>query len=154
MLRDRAADLTRLRELTPHAWPNTSTPTTGKDCRIWNGPGGCGSRSPRAGQQTVADRLALPRPVRHHHGHGRPPGRLRRSDAARGRRLARVSLQCRPALDIIACYGHYRDVLLYVDPPYPGGTRSGGGTYVHDMPGDTNHRQLANRRTPTECSCW
>ena len=41
------------------------------------------------------------------------------------RRLASVSLECRPALDVIAQYGRHRDVLLYVDPPYLGSTRPG-----------------------------
>jgi DNA adenine methylase len=38
-------------------------------------------------------------------------------------RLARVSLECRPALEVIARYGAHPDVLLYVDPPYLGSTR-------------------------------
>lgn len=64
-------------------------------------------------------------------------------------RLARVSLECRPALELIAGYGQAPDVLLYVDPPYLGVTRSGrdaprGGTrrYQHEMLGDGEHRDL------------
>lgn len=36
------------------------------------------------------------------------------------RRLVGVSLECRPALDVIADYGRHEDVLLYCDPPYLG----------------------------------
>ncbi len=56
-------------------------------------------------------------------------------------RLARVSLECRPALDVIGSYGTHRNVLLYVDPPYLGETRS-PGSYRHEMT-DQDHRELA-----------
>ncbi|NIL56235.1 DNA adenine methylase [Salinispora arenicola] len=57
-------------------------------------------------------------------------------------RLARVSLEARPALDVISAYGH-PDALLYVDPPYPRHTRS-GTNYRHEMPDDAAHRKLAD----------
>jgi DNA adenine methylase len=57
-------------------------------------------------------------------------------------RLAEVSLEARPALDLIARYGRHPDVLLYVDPPYLRSTRS-GTNYRHEMPGDAEHRELA-----------
>lgn len=57
-------------------------------------------------------------------------------------RLAGVSLECRPALDVIASYGRDPRVLLYVDPPYLGETRNSGG-YAHDMPSEAEHRALA-----------
>lgn len=68
--------------------------------------------------------------------------------AAVTHRLHRVSLECRPALDVIATYGQHPDVLLYVDPPYLGSTRGGGtrgGTsrYAHEMLGEDEHRDLA-----------
>lgn len=56
-------------------------------------------------------------------------------------RLAQVSLECRPALDLIERYGQSPQVLLYVDPPYLGSTRSSGG-YQVDMPDDEPHREL------------
>lgn len=56
-------------------------------------------------------------------------------------RLAGVSLECLPALDIIAIYGSQPDVLLYVDPPYLGSTRQSGG-YVHEMRTEDEHREL------------
>ncbi|MGW4807994.1 DNA adenine methylase [Kitasatospora sp. NPDC004272] len=56
-------------------------------------------------------------------------------------RLAGVSLECRPALDLIASYGRHRSTLLYVDPPYLGTTRD--RNYRHEMTGDDAHRELA-----------
>lgn len=58
-------------------------------------------------------------------------------------RLRQVSLECRPALDVIADYGQHPEVLLYVDPPYLGSTRSSGG-YRHEMKAEADHRELAS----------
>ncbi len=58
-------------------------------------------------------------------------------------RLRNVSLECLPALDLIGKYGAHPDVLLYIDPPYVGGTRNGSRRYGHEMPGESEHRQLA-----------
>lgn len=58
-------------------------------------------------------------------------------------RLRRASLECRPALEVIADYGAQPDVLLYVDPPYLGSTRADGGVYVHEMRSEADHRELA-----------
>jgi DNA adenine methylase len=57
-------------------------------------------------------------------------------------RLAGVSLECQPALNIIDRYGRSPNVLLYVDPPYLGSTRVSGG-YRHEMRGEEAHRDLA-----------
>lgn len=57
-------------------------------------------------------------------------------------RLAGVSLECQPALDLIERYGRSPNVLLYVDPPYLGSTRVSGG-YRHEMKTDAEHRELA-----------
>lgn len=57
------------------------------------------------------------------------------------RRLAAVSLECRPAIDVIADYGRHDGVLLYVDPPYLGSTRS-SGSYAVDMPDAAEHAAL------------
>lgn len=65
----------------------------------------------------------------------------RMSPAAR--RLTGVSLECQPALDLIARYGRSPNVLLYVDPPYLGSTRSSGG-YRHEMTTVAEHRELAD----------
>lgn len=56
-------------------------------------------------------------------------------------RLMRVSLECRPALEVVAAYGSQPGCLLYVDPPYLGSTRSGG--YRVEMKSDAEHRELA-----------
>ncbi|HEY2763372.1 MAG TPA: DNA adenine methylase [Pseudonocardiaceae bacterium] len=57
-------------------------------------------------------------------------------------RLAHVSLECRPALELIRCFGDHDDVCLYIDPPYVGSTRVSGG-YRHEMRSDDEHRELA-----------
>lgn len=56
-------------------------------------------------------------------------------------RLAAVSLECRPGLELIAAYGRHRSTLLYVDPPYLGATRD--RNYRHEMTGEAAHRELA-----------
>lgn len=61
--------------------------------------------------------------------------------AAAAERLARVSLECRPALEVIDAYGAQPDVLLYVDPPYLGSTRA--RNYRHEMGAEADHRALA-----------
>lgn len=61
--------------------------------------------------------------------------------AAAAERLARVSLEARPALELIQAYGAQQNVLLYVDPPYLGSTRS--RNYRHEMSSEADHRELA-----------
>lgn len=58
-------------------------------------------------------------------------------------RLKNVTLECKPALDIIAKYGQRPDVLLYVDPPYLGSTRGWDSAYRHEMRDEQSHRELA-----------
>lgn len=59
-------------------------------------------------------------------------------------RLREASLECLPALDVIAKYGAHRDVLLYVDPPYLGSARGwDDNAYVCEMRGESDHRDLA-----------
>ncbi len=57
-------------------------------------------------------------------------------------RLRQVSLECRPALDVIADYGQHAEVCIYADPPYLGSTRSVG--YRHEMTADADHQSLAD----------
>jgi DNA adenine methylase len=59
-------------------------------------------------------------------------------------RLHNVSLECMPALDLIAKYGAHADVLLYVDPPYLGSVRGWGNNYRHEMKTEAEHRELAD----------
>ena len=59
-------------------------------------------------------------------------------------RLQHVSLEALPALDLIAKYGAQPDVLLYVDPPYLGSTRTRSWDgYEHEMRGEADHRDLS-----------
>jgi DNA adenine methylase len=58
-------------------------------------------------------------------------------------RLHRVSLECLPALDVIAKYGTHGDVLLYCDPPYLGSTRANDRAYQHELMTEAEHRELA-----------
>lgn len=60
-------------------------------------------------------------------------------------RLAGVSLECRPALDLVQRYGRYKDVLLYVDPPYLQSVRgrTWGSQYQHELRTEAEHDQLA-----------
>jgi DNA adenine methylase len=57
-------------------------------------------------------------------------------------RLAGVTLECRPALEVIGAYGRHPGVLIYADPPYLGGTRA-GSRYRHEMTADADHQALA-----------
>lgn len=58
------------------------------------------------------------------------------------RRIAGVSLECRPAIEVVAAYGRHREVLLYCDPPYPYTTRD-GSHYRFEMGREAQHRDLA-----------
>lgn len=62
--------------------------------------------------------------------------------AAAAERLASVSLECRPALDVIATYGAHRSCLLYCDPPYLAATGR-SSNYRHEMGSERAHRDLA-----------
>lgn len=60
------------------------------------------------------------------------------------RRLKAVSLEARPALEIIEKYGAHDDVLIYADPPYLANTRSSNRSdYRCDMGDEPPHRELA-----------
>lgn len=59
-------------------------------------------------------------------------------------RLHQVSLECRPALELIEKYGAESDALLYVDPPYLDGSRcQSRDGYLHEMRTEPDHRDLA-----------
>jgi DNA adenine methylase len=63
--------------------------------------------------------------------------------AAAAARMHHVSLECRPATELVERYGAHRDVLLYVDPPYLGETRSNDRAYRHELMTPDEHRELA-----------
>jgi DNA adenine methylase len=55
-------------------------------------------------------------------------------------RLHHVSLECRPALDLIEKYGRERDSLIYLDPPYLGSVRT--RNYRHELTSESDHGDL------------
>lgn len=57
-------------------------------------------------------------------------------------RLHNVSLECRPALDLVTTAAAEPRCLLYLDPPYLGSTRN-GTNYGHEMESEQDHRDLA-----------
>lgn len=57
-------------------------------------------------------------------------------------RLRRVSLECRPAVELIEAYGEHREVCIYADPPYLGSTRA-SRQYGVEMSSDAEHQVLA-----------
>jgi DNA adenine methylase len=144
ILRDRSDELERACALTPHsraehlaAYEPTDDPVE-RARRVWvqltQGRAGIRTRtgwrffaSPAGSTSGMADYL---------HGY------LQRIAPA-VERLAHVSLECRPALDVIADYGRSPDVCLYVDPPYLASTRS-SGAYTYEMGDDPSHRALAD----------
>lgn len=56
-------------------------------------------------------------------------------------RIRDVSLECRPAIDVIERYGGDTDTLIYADPPYLGSTRR--ANYKTEMSGKRSHQELA-----------
>jgi len=56
-------------------------------------------------------------------------------------RLQGVAIECRPALELIS-YHDRSDVLFYIDPPYPRGTRYGGKCYRYEMTNE-DHVELS-----------
>lgn len=59
-------------------------------------------------------------------------------------RIAGVSLECKPALDLIEAYGRHAGNLLYCDPPYLGSLRTWGSSYQHELRTEEEHRDLAS----------
>lgn len=54
---------------------------------------------------------------------------------ATAKRLKKVQIECRPAQEVIPEYKS-REVLIYADPPYVLGSRTGGRVYAHEMTND------------------
>ena len=65
--------------------------------------------------------------------------------AAAAARIRSVSLECRPALEVITGYGQHARTLIYADPPYLKTTRTwrNGNGYGHEMLTEHDHRELA-----------
>lgn len=60
--------------------------------------------------------------------------------AAAARRLQKVSLECRPGVEIIELYGAFDSACLYVDPPYLGSTRA--KNYRIEMASEASHIEM------------
>jgi DNA adenine methylase len=64
-------------------------------------------------------------------------------------RLRGVSLECRPAAEVIERYGRHDGVLIYADPPYLASVRTlnngrgRGPDYAHELRTDEEHGELA-----------
>lgn len=70
--------------------------------------------------------------------------------AAAAARLAMVSLECKPALELIAQYGQHEGCLIYCDPPYLGSVRNPranraghGRVYSAEMLDERQHEELS-----------
>ena len=150
VLRERPADLQRACALTPHsrseymACYEPATNDLERARRVWvNLTQGRGGQMKRTGWRFYQD----PRG-----SHSSMPDYL---DAYLGRlgpaaaRLRHVSLECKPALDLIRGYGGHADSLLYIDPPYLASLRSlnkgrcRGPDYTHELRTDDEHTELA-----------
>jgi DNA adenine methylase len=73
--------------------------------------------------------------------HARLQGQYGRIATA-ARRLAAVTLECMPAVDLIRRYGIEPTVAIYADPPYVRSTRN-SSHYRQEMTADDDHRELA-----------
>lgn len=143
ILRDHPEELARACVLTPHSRTERkdalNRPAELDDLerarRIWVclAQGRTGTLRPTGWRFDTADsaHTSMPR---------RLDGYVRRMEAATAR-LRSVSLECRPALDVIAAYGKGRRTLIYVDPPYLGGVRE--RNYRKEMLSGDGHRELS-----------
>lgn len=145
VLRDRPGELERVCALTPHARAEHQLayePSPGDDLerarRVWVQltQGRAGSRR-RTGWRHYVDPAGTSSSMP-----GYLAGYVSRI-APCATRLAAVSLECKPALDMIAKYGSEPSALLYVDPPYLGSTRASSSGYQHEMRDEQAHRELA-----------
>lgn len=152
VLRDRPGDLERVCALTPHsrAEHQAAYEPAGDDLevarRVWvqltQGRAGVRTRTGWRHYQQPAGVANVPTYLR---------GYVERIAPA-AERLAGVSLECMPALDLVAKYGRAADVLLYVDPPYLGDTQAADDPtsrartrrYLHEMYDTGEHRELAD----------
>lgn len=143
VLRDRPEDLARVCALTPHSRTERDLARHRPDDldelerarRVWVclTQGRTGTLRNTGWRFDSADHASISMP-------GRLAGYVARMEAV-AERLTPVSLECRPALDVIATYGRKRKTLLYVDPPYLGTVRM--RNYRHEMDDEHEHRALA-----------
>lgn len=144
VLRDRTEDLIRVCQATPHsrAEHDTSYDLDHADeveraRRVWvqltQGRGGTRRKTGwRNYEDPAGSSVSMPGYLR---------GYVDRMPPA-VQRLRDVSLECRPAVEMIRAYGEHSDVLIYADPPYLGTTRS-SRQYVVEMSHADEHEELA-----------
>lgn len=150
VLRDRPAEFERVCALTPHSRAEHQAAYDRDGCddleqarRVWV--------TLTQGRGGVPVRSGWRHYVQPSGGTGMPDyltGYVARIAAA-AERLKHVSLECRPALELIERYGSAPDALLYVDPPYlassrstPDDSRRGTQRYRHEMLGEEEHAEL------------
>jgi DNA adenine methylase len=146
MLRDQPAELARVCQLTPHSraeWESSAdldvSDPLERARRVWvRLTQGRSGRLLRTGWRHYVAQVGV--------GTAFPSyldGYVDRMAAA-AQRLHHVTLECRPALEIIERYGAGDDVLIYADPPYLGSARgSYDKGYRHEMRDEQAHRDLA-----------
>lgn len=146
ILRNRPADLARVCALTPHSraeFESCAELDAGDELeqarRLWvRLTQGRGGQLTRTGWRHYVDPANASTPFPSY-----LDGYVDRIAVA-AERLHHVSMECRPALEIIERYGAHPDVLLYVDPPYLGATRcKSTGRYRHELMTEDQHRELA-----------
>lgn len=144
VLRDRPDELERVCFLTPHSRAERELayafPTGLDDLEVARRvfvaltQGRSGSIT-RTGWRHNAAPTSTPMPITLQ----RHAGRI----AAAAKRIQNVSLECRPATEMVSAYGGDRQNLLYIDPPYvvDRGIRR-GGEYRVEMRSAAEHRKL------------
>ena len=143
-LRDRTDDLIRVCALTPHsrlehrASFEPATDDLERARRVWvrltQGRGGHTTRRTgwRFYQDPRGSHSSMPEYV---------DAYLERVCPA-ANRLRGVSLECKPAAELIREYGRHPETLIYADPPYLGSLRTWGNNYAVEMRTDEEHREL------------
>ncbi|WP_079503881.1 DNA adenine methylase [Mycobacteroides abscessus] len=144
VLRDRPEDLERVCSLTPHSRAERSLAQeissdldeleVARRVFVALTQGRSGSLT-RTGWRHDLRPVSTPMPVTLQ----RYAGRI----GAAAKRIQKVSLECRPAVELVEAYGGDRGTLLYVDPPYivDKGIRR-GGEYRVEMRSNAAHREL------------
>jgi DNA adenine methylase len=146
VLRDRPGDLERACALTPHSRAEHAASLDMAGCddlelarRAWvrltqSRGGQIRATGWRYHQAPRGSGLTMPEYL---------PAYAARIGPAAGR-LIGVTLECRPALELIGEYGRHPGCLIYADPPYLGSSRSASSSrYVHELHDEAGHRELA-----------
>lgn len=143
VLRDRPEDLTRACALTPHsreehqaAYDLSTRDDLERARRVWVLLSqGRGSTLRRTGWRFYRDpagsSLSFPEYMNAYVERMLPAAE----------RLAGVSLEARPGLEVIRDYGQHPNVCLYIDPPYLASARN-STNYRHEMGGEAAHAEL------------